>query len=108
MRGAPRQAGAPRTIGCWGPCRGPSCSSGQTVVDAVDVARVEARGAIGRRQRLVVEELRQLVVLLAEARALVELFLQLERLLPQRGEELLRVGRPARRVERVDDERSEE
>ena len=53
------------------------------------VGPVEAGHVVGRRQRLRVKELGQLVVLLGEAGAAVELVLQPQRLAPQRLEDAL-------------------
>src|SRR5439155_26839023 len=81
-----------------GPCRRaaaarPACrrpaSCRQPLLHPMHGLPVEARDVVGGRQRLRIEELRQLVVLLGEAGEAVELVLQLQRLAPQRREELL-------------------
>src|SRR5262249_32561874 len=65
---------------------------------------MEARDMVRRRQWLRVEELRQLVVLVREARVRVELALEPQRLAAELREELLAEVRAVRGVGRVGDE----
>src|SRR5207249_972091 len=76
----------------------PSASRRQALVHPVHVGAMEARHVVRRRQRLLVEERRQLVVFFGEAGAPVELGLELERLAPEFLEEVLREARPVRGV----------
>src|SRR3989304_6963923 len=65
-----------------------SGSAGEAVVHPMHVGRVEARHVVRRSERLAVEELGQLVVLLGEAGLAIELPLQLQCLAAQRFVEL--------------------
>src|SRR5687767_2869873 len=104
-----RSTGLTSAAKCWWSFRNvrpivSSPSAGQALVHAVHVGGVKARDLVGRRQRLVVEEARQLVVPLAEARRAVELGLQPQRLAAELGEEVLGEAGAVGGVRRVDDE----
>src|SRR5262249_19345141 len=76
----------------------------QPLVHPVDVGAVEARHVVRRRQRLGVEEVRKLVVLLGEAGAAVELVFHAQRVPPERLEEVLGEAGAVSGVDGVDEE----